>query len=146
MQCSRCGYFNADNVDTCIKCNTPLLNTNNAQQDTDGRKTQALPKQEEVDKILNKTISDKGNDIDLSKTISDSGSGDFTASKTVSDFRPEASDEQPFQHQPAAVEAFNCPSCGYPVSKEARYCPNCSSSLQAESKIASSHSNASKKN
>ena len=130
MQCNRCGYFNAENVTVCIKCNSPLQSKNNDSQDG-GRKTQALPNREQVKEMLSKTsaetnfdasktVSDSGSRINASKTVSDFSGGN-SANKTISDFG--GSNQSPENEK---TEIIPCPSCGYPISGEARFCPNCS--------------------
>lgn len=146
MQCTRCGYFNADTAEACIKCNTPLNKEKSVEKG--GRKTQALPTQDQVDDYLNKTIVEKSHGTEresfsVSKTVAEkSGLGrnqDFSASKTVADFGSygknkdfnvdDTVSEKPDQREMPEVEIVPCPSCNYPVSGAAKFCPSCSHDL-----------------
>lgn len=146
MQCTRCGYFNAETAEACIKCNTPLKKEKPLK--SSGRKTQALPTQDENGDYTNKTIAEKSNggkgeDFSASKTVIEKsgigGNQDFSASKTVADYGNSATDadlnvgetisERGGQKQIPEVDIIPCPSCSYPVSGAAKYCPNCSHDL-----------------
>jgi len=152
MQCTRCGYFNAETAEACIKCNTPLKKEKPAE--TGGRKTQALPSQEEVGDYLNKTVAEKtdgggGEDFSASKTVVEKsgvgGNQDFSASKTVADYGGSTTDkdvnegatvsEKGDQREMPEVEVIPCPSCNYPVSGAAKFCPSCSHDLSQPNTI-----------
>jgi len=87
MQCSRCGYFNTPSAVTCVKCNTPISKTET--RPVGGRKTQALPNQEEVEDFLKKTMTEKpdssNHEFSASKTTAESPDNDFSASKTIAE-------------------------------------------------------------
>jgi len=152
MQCTRCGYYNSENVSSCIKCNTPLAKKEDPKEEK-SRKTQQLPNKQEVEEYINKTTSDNmsGGDFSASKTISENDAsnkfsasktiadtGDnfaFSASKTVSDFGDHTLSEENSGNQPEKVEIIPCPNCKYPISGASKFCPNCSQDLTKDVKV-----------